>query len=92
MPQLFKVGSYHVYFWANENDPLEPVYVHIAKGTPQPGATKVWITRRGKCLLAHNQSHIPEHVLRNIIAVIETQSAFITEAWRAFFGEARFFC
>ena len=92
MPQLFKVGSYHVYFWPNENDPIEPVHVHIAKGTPQPGATKVWITRRGKCLLAHNQSHIPEHVLRNIIAVIETQSAFITEAWRAFFGEARFFC
>ena len=29
MPQVFKVGSYWVYFWANENDPLEPVHVHV---------------------------------------------------------------
>ena len=25
MPQVFKIGSYWVYFWANENDPLEPI-------------------------------------------------------------------
>ena len=25
MPQVFKIGSYWVYFWANENKPLEPV-------------------------------------------------------------------
>ena len=31
MPQLFKIGSYVVYFWINEQDPLEPVHVHIAK-------------------------------------------------------------
>lgn len=24
MPQVFKVGSYWVYFWANENEPLDP--------------------------------------------------------------------
>ena len=37
MPQVFKVGSYWVYFWANENDPLEPVHVlsliHISEPT-----------------------------------------------------------
>ena len=27
MPQVFKIGSYWVYFWANENKPLEPVHV-----------------------------------------------------------------
>ena len=32
MPQVFKVGSYWVYFWANENDPLEPVHVHVCQG------------------------------------------------------------
>ena len=26
MPQIFKIGSYWVYFWANENDPLEPIH------------------------------------------------------------------
>ena len=27
MPQIFKVGGYLVYFWTNENDPIEPIYV-----------------------------------------------------------------
>ena len=34
MPQVFKIGAYLVYFWVNENEPLEPVHVHIAEGKP----------------------------------------------------------
>ncbi len=34
MPQIFKIGSYTVYFWMNEGNPLEPVHVHVAKGIP----------------------------------------------------------
>lgn len=48
MPQVFKIGSYWVYFWSDENEPLEPVHVHIAKGSPVKNATKVWITKYGK--------------------------------------------
>ena len=33
MPQVFKVGSYWVYFWSNESEPLEPIHVHIAEGS-----------------------------------------------------------
>ena len=29
MPQVFKIGSYWVYFWANENDPLEPIHLSL---------------------------------------------------------------
>ena len=32
MPQIFKFGSYWVYFWTNENKPLEPIHVHISSG------------------------------------------------------------
>lgn len=28
MPQVFKLGSYWVYFWINENNPIEPIHVH----------------------------------------------------------------
>ena len=38
MPQLFKIGSYLVYFWINESQPLEPVHVHVSKGKPTPNA------------------------------------------------------
>ena len=34
MPQVFRIGSYWVYFWANENKPLEPIHVHASKGKP----------------------------------------------------------
>lgn len=27
MPQVFKIGSYWVYFWSNENEPLEGIIV-----------------------------------------------------------------
>ena len=27
MPQELKIGPYTIYFWSNENDPLEPVHV-----------------------------------------------------------------
>lgn len=47
MPQVFKIGSYWAYLGTNENDPLEPVHVHVAEGSPQPNATKIWITRTG---------------------------------------------
>jgi len=55
MPQIFKVGPYWVYFWSNENEPLEPVHVHISPGAPNGGATKVWITQAGKCYVCHNR-------------------------------------
>ena len=71
MPQVFKIGPYWVYFWANENMPLEPVHVHVAEGAPTENGTKIWITKAGKCLLCNNASKIPERVLRNIMRIIE---------------------
>ncbi len=56
MPQVFKVGSYFVYFWANESNPLEPVHVHVSIGEPTPNATKIWITKHGRCLCCNNAS------------------------------------
>ena len=51
MPQIFRIGSYTVYFWSNEGNPLEPVHVHIAEGRPYQNATKVWITKTGHAFL-----------------------------------------
>ena len=92
MPRVFRIGPYWVYFWANENKPLEPVHVHVSEGSPNENATKIWITRAGKCLLCNNNSHIPERVLRNIMAIIEARSAEVVQKWIAFFHEARYFC
>ena len=92
MPQVFKIGSFWVFFWANEGEPAEPVHVHIAEGRPSADATKVWITRAGKCLLCNNNSRIPERTLRNIMRIIEARSDEVIEKWSSFMGEPRFYC
>ena len=92
MPQVFKIGSYWVYFWADENEPLEPIHVHITEGSPVKNATKVWITKSGKCYLCNNNSKIPNHVLNNILKILEARSSEIVEKWIKFFGQISYYC
>ncbi len=92
MPQELKIGPYTVYFWSNENNPLEPVHVHIAEGKAIPNATKVWITSTGKTLVCHNSSGIPERILRRLLLVIEANSSKIISDWFEHFGEIRYYC
>lgn len=92
MPQIFKIGSYWVYFWANENKPLEPVHVHIAEGKPVPDATKIWITQSGKCLVCNNKSNIPANKLKLLVRVLEANTEEIVEKWKEFFGEVSYYC
>ena len=88
----FKIAGYTVYFWVNENNPLEPVHVHIAKGVPSPNATKIWITKSGKCLLCHNNSKIPDKQLRIIMQIIEARNKSVIDLWYSTFREIRFYC
>lgn len=92
MPRVFKIGEYLVFFWSNENDPLEPVHVHVTSGEPSASCTKIWLTQTGRCLLANNNSRIPEVALRNIMSIIESQSDIVLRKWNDHFGAARFFC
>lgn len=92
MPQIFKIGAYIIYFWSNENEPLEPIHVHIAEGRATANATKVWITSSGNALLCNNASNIPQKTLRNILRFIEANSRTIIMKWYSHFNEIKFFC
>ena len=81
MPQIFKIGKYYVYFWANENEPLEPIHVHVVEGHPKANATKIWITQTGRSLLCNNSSKIPPHELQKLMKVIEANSGIIIQSW-----------
>ena len=63
MPQIFRVGSYVVYFWSNKNNPVEPIHVHVSEGRAFVSSTKIWITNSGKALICNNNSSIPDKVL-----------------------------
>ena len=92
MPQVFRIGSYWVYFWANENKPLEPVHVHVSKGKPNANATKFWITKSGRCLLANNNSGYDSKTLNYLSKAIEANNNIIIDKWLSFFGEISYFC
>ncbi len=92
MPQVFKVGSYWVYFWTNESYPLVPIHVHISEGSPSANATKVWITAAGGCFLCHNNSRIPAHTLKNIMLIIEARSKEVVAKWLDYFGTISYYC
>ena len=91
MPQIFKIGAYTIFFWSNEGDPLEPVHVHVAERASS-NATKIWITSTGRCYLCHNNSRIPDRILRDIMRVIEARSSEVIEKWTTYFGQANYFC
>lgn len=92
MPQLFKIRGYLVYFWSNENEPLEPIHVHVSLGQPSHKSAKIWISQRGKCRLSSNSLDIEPRKLNNIMKIIEARSDEIIRKWSDFFGEIRFYC
>lgn len=85
MPKCFTVFGYVVYFWSNENDPLEPIHVHVAKRIHK-NATKIWILSDGSAELDNNRSRIPSKDLRRIMAVIEMYAPDIIYKWESYFN------
>lgn len=74
MPQIFRIGSYLVYIWSNENLPVEPIHVHISENRPSAQGSKVWLTKAGHCIVAKNSSKIPLYVLNDILQLSKHDS------------------
>ncbi|MCL2496316.1 MAG: DUF4160 domain-containing protein [Clostridiales bacterium] len=92
MPSLFRIGSYLVFFWSNENN--EPIHVHIGKGKPSANATKIWITSKGGCIAANNRGRIPQAELNILLEIIAAQYFLICSEWKKHFciDEIRYYC
>lgn len=86
MPQLMTLFGYKVYFWSNENNPLEPIHVHISKH-PHKNATKVWIDENGICSLANNNDNIPSKDLKRVLNAINDFSDEIIQKWQEHFTD-----
>ena len=92
LPKLFEQYGYKVYFWSAENN--EPIHVHISKGSPHENATKVWLTKSGGCVIANNNSKIPNTDLNNIIKTINLNFLYIVAKWKETHGteNIKFYC
>ena len=92
LPNLYQVGSYKIFFWSNENN--EPVHVHITSGNPSANTTKIWLTSKGGCFAANNNSRIPSHDLRWLLRFVTANHEDICAEWVQFFGSnsLTFYC
>ncbi|MFA6937767.1 MAG: DUF4160 domain-containing protein [Treponema sp.] len=92
MPNLFQIKGYYIYFWSNENN--EPIHVHISKGSPMQNSTKVWLTSKGGCVVANNNSHISQKDLNDLLEAIQAQFFYICGKWQQFFAvtTVKFYC
>ena len=84
MPKVLIFGQYVLFFWMAENG--EPVHVHVAVRRPTENATKFWLTADGGCILANNNSKIPDRDLRDIAKLITLNHEFICAKWQDAFG------
>ena len=68
--------------------------MHIAKGKPTSGGTKVWLTKTGGCFLASNGSHIPQKELNELMEFISAQFFTFCSEWKKFFliEKLKFYC
>jgi hypothetical protein len=94
MPQVFKVGTYLVYFWSDEGYPVEPIHVHVTRNKrPSLNDTKIWITENRKCVVAHNKGRIPDRTLNALMRVIESRIDDVFDKWTEFFGDnIKYYC
>ncbi len=92
MPSIFELSGYKIYFWSNENN--EPIHVHISKGKPTANSTKVWLTKSGNCILANNNSKIPNKDLSDIMGTIASNHFLIVAKWKETYRieNVKFYC
>lgn len=92
MPSLFCVGGYRIFFWSNEAG--EPIHVHVCKGTPSISASKIWLTRKGGCIVANNNAKIPDKSLNELCEIIAAQHSLICKKWKDFYlvDDVTYYC
>jgi len=76
------------YFWSNENsgNRLEPIHIHISKGSPTANATKVWLKQDGAVELCHNGSGLSPAELTRSMEYIRANYNSIVAEWYRHFG------
>ena len=59
-----------------------------------PNSTKVWLTKSGGCILANNNSHIPQRELNSLLEIVALYYFKIVSKWKEKYGEdsIKFYC
>ena len=92
MPDIVrKAFGYHIYFWSNESDPIEPIHFHISE-VPHKNATKYWILSDGSVVQENNNDNIPENDLKRVVRYMSLKRNvdMAKKKWKEHFGDLRY--
>jgi Domain of unknown function (DUF4160) len=80
MPVILRFKGYRFFFYSNEGNPLEPVHIHVRNAEAE---AKFWLVP--EILLARNDGFNARD-LKELVDVVEQNSALFVEAWHEYFG------
>lgn len=86
MPNYMNILGYHIFFWSNEGEPLEPVHVHVSKNVSS-NSTKIWICSDGNIEVTNNNSNIPDSDFKKIKKTISQYADDIVNKWSSYFKQ-----
>lgn len=86
---LYRLGSYVIYFFREEDDKL--VHVHVSANRASEYATKLYITSDGNVMPCHNKSGIPVVHLREIADWVYRNRENICDRWVEEFGKIEYY-
>jgi len=76
------------YFWSNEASGLkiEPIHIHVCRGSPVANATKIWLKQDGTIELCNNNSRLAPTELSRVIEYVKANYNAIIAEWYRHFG------
>lgn len=92
MPQIFKIGSYVIYFQSNEGDPIEPTYIHVSEGVSLKMLLKYGLRKLGGAFYV---TTIPIFLKGNCVTLwILSKHAIqiLKKKWYQYFKQLHYYC
>ncbi len=80
MPVVLQYKGYRFFFFSNEDNPLEPLHIHVRKGE---AVAKFWVVPEVKLADSYGMSG---HELTELAQVVRDNRETIEGAWNEFFG------
>jgi len=80
MPKVFSWKGYRFHFFSNEGDPLEPIHIHVRKGS---NLAKFWVDP--EISLANNYGFVSKE-LNGFKVKIGENKELIKEKWHEHFN------
>lgn len=74
MPNVLRVNGYRFFFFSNEGDPVEPVHIHVRKGSAQ---AKVWMDP----IETESSWGFNPREIREIMSIIEQHHKLLVDKW-----------